>query len=139
MRPGHIASKLDRFLVQDSFLLLGLNSSSKIFPFGGYDHKAYLLEMRNDQNLGPIPFRFSPLWVSHKDFLGIVADAWSVPVTGSSFFVWEEKLRRVKKVLKSWEKSIDTPNQKKVQVALKLESHQIDIESKQIVEEDLKK
>ena len=30
---GNIASKLDRFLIQDSFNLLGLNSSSKILPF----------------------------------------------------------------------------------------------------------
>ena len=81
--PGHIVARMDRFLVQDSFLLLGLNSSSKILPFGGLYHKQIMLEMRNDQNISPIPFRFSPLWVAHKDFLGIVADSWSAPVTGS--------------------------------------------------------
>ena len=46
--PGHIATKLDHFLVQDSFLLLGMNSSSKILAFGGSDHKHVLLEMRKD-------------------------------------------------------------------------------------------
>ena len=60
--PGHIAARLDRFLVQDSFLLLGLNLSSKILPFGGSDHKPILLEMAIDRNLGPIPFRFNSLW-----------------------------------------------------------------------------
>ena len=30
--PGHIAARLDRFLVQDNFLLLGLIISSKILP-----------------------------------------------------------------------------------------------------------
>ena len=64
-----------------------------------------MLEMRNYQNLGPIPFRFSTLWVAHKDFLGIVVDTWSAPVMGSPFFVWEEKLRRVKEVIKTWGKN----------------------------------
>ena len=99
--PGHIAARLDRFLVEDSFLLLGLNLSSKILPFGGSDHKPILLELVPDLNLGPIPFRFKPLWASHPDFLHIVVDTWSPPVTGSPFFIWEEKLRRLKKVLKN--------------------------------------
>ena len=72
---GHIAARLDRFLVQDSFLLLGMNPSSKILVFGGSDHKHVMLEMRKDLNIGPIPFRFSPMWVSHKDFMEIVGEA----------------------------------------------------------------
>ena len=54
--PSHIASKLDRFFIQDTFLLLGMNSSSKILAFGGSDHKPILLEMKKDQNLRSIPF-----------------------------------------------------------------------------------
>ena len=73
--PGHIAARLDRFLVQDTFLLLGLNSSSKILPFGGSNHKPILLEMVNDKNLGPIPFRFNPLWANQPEFLRIVVDS----------------------------------------------------------------
>ena len=87
--PRHIAARLDRFLVQDTFLLLGLNLSSKILPFGGSDHKPILLEMVNDKNLVPIPFRFNPMWANHPEFLRIVADSWYPPVTGSPFFVWE--------------------------------------------------
>ena len=33
--PGHISARIDIFLIQDSFLLLGFNTSSKIIPFGG--------------------------------------------------------------------------------------------------------
>ena len=121
--PGHIAVRLDRFLVQDSFLLLGLNLSSKILPFGGSDHKPVLLEMVKDKNLGPIPFRFNPLWANHLKFLKIVVDAWSPPVTGSPLFVWEDKLRRLKKVLKAWAKSIPSPNLKKVQATIALETY----------------
>ena len=85
--PRHIASRLDRFLVQDTFLLLGMNLSSKILPFGGSDHRPILLEMLNDKNLGPIPFISNPMWANHPEFLTIVTDSWSPPVTGSPFFV----------------------------------------------------
>ena len=113
MGSGHSATRMDRFLVQDSFLLLGLNPSSKILAFGGSDHKPITLEMKKDQNLGPIPFWFIPLLASHNEFLGIVAKAWSTSVTGSPFYIWEEKLQRVKKMLKDWAKKLETPFQKK--------------------------
>ena len=100
-----------------------MNLSSKILPFGGSDHKPILLEMVNDKNLGPIPFRFNPMWANHPEFLRIVVDSWFPPVTGSPFFVWEEKLRRLKKALKSWAKSIPSPIYKKTQGALALETH----------------
>ena len=100
---------MDRFLVQDSFLLLGLNASSKILRFGGSDHKPIMLELRKDQNLDLIHFRFNLLWMCHKDFMGIVVDAWKAPVTGSPFFIWEEKLRRLKISLKYWAKTLNSP------------------------------
>ena len=81
--PGHIAARLYWFLVQNTFLLLTLNLSSKILPFGGSDHKPILLEMVNDNNLGPIPFRFNPMWAKRPDFLRIVSESWSPPVIGS--------------------------------------------------------
>ena len=71
--------------------------------------------------------------------MGIMADAWSSPVTGSSFFVWEEKLRRLKKSLNTLAKTIDSSNQKKTQAALLLETHQFNVETKIIDKEDLKK
>ena len=99
--PGHIAARLDRFFIQDSFLLLGMNSFSKILAFGGSYHKPILLEMKKYQNLGRMPFRFSPLWVSQKDFMRIVVEVWTVLVTISPFYIWEEKLRRAKRALKN--------------------------------------
>ena len=46
MGCGHIATSIDRFFIQDSYLLLGLNYTSKILPFGGSDHKPTLVELR---------------------------------------------------------------------------------------------
>lgn len=87
--PGHIAARLDRFLVHSNFLTLGLHGSSKILPNCVSDHKPILLDLSVDENLGPIPFRFSPLWVQQDGFIHIVANSWSKKVTGNPSFIWE--------------------------------------------------
>ena len=86
--------------------------------------------MVKDKNVGP--FRFNPMWANHPEFLKIVVDSWSSLVTGSLFFVWEEKLRRLKKALKTWAKSIPSPNYKKTQAVLALEIHEADVEDRTV-------
>jgi hypothetical protein len=49
--PRHIAIRLDRFLVQIPFLLLGLNAESNILPFSASDHKPISLEITKDSPL----------------------------------------------------------------------------------------
>ena len=61
---GHIAARLDRFLIHSSFLTLGLMATSKILPHYTSDHKPISLSLSSAENLGPIPFRFSPIWVN---------------------------------------------------------------------------
>ena len=61
--PGHIAARLDIFLIQSPFLTFGLLALSKILPNYVSDHKPILLELSLGKNIGPIPFRFSPLWI----------------------------------------------------------------------------
>ena len=85
--PGHVAARLDRFLVHSSFLSMGLLASSKILPHCTSDHKPILLELALDQDLGPIPFRFIPLWIQHEDFLQVVSDSWKTQIKGSMSFI----------------------------------------------------
>jgi len=67
-----------------------------------------------------------------------VRDCWKEPVKGSPFFVWEEKLRRVKVMLKSWAKTLPNPaTEKKFQSSLKL--HHLQLEETEITKEDLDK
>jgi hypothetical protein len=81
--------------------------SSKILPKLTSDHKPILLHLEEEENLGPIPFCFSPLWTEKEGFLETVLTAWSTPVTGSPSFVWEQKLKATKHALKAW---IKNPN-----------------------------
>jgi hypothetical protein len=59
-----------------------------------------MLEISQDMNLGPIPFRFSPPWPQYEGFQELVAKIWNEKVNGSPFYVWEEKHRKLKKALK---------------------------------------
>lgn len=59
--PGHIAARLKRFLIQSSFLLLGLEARVHILPCSTSDHKPIKMELVSQLDLGPIPFKFSPL------------------------------------------------------------------------------
>jgi hypothetical protein len=90
--PGHIVARLDRFLIQSSFLTLRLTASSEILLHSTSDHKTISLELRKEQGQGPIPFIFNPAWIQDKDFLLKVSNVWTSKVSGSSFYVWEEKL-----------------------------------------------
>ena len=68
----HISARLDRFLVQSTMLMERRLISSKIIPNLTLDHKPILLSLEEEENLGPIPFIFSPLWSSKDGFLDTV-------------------------------------------------------------------
>ena len=67
--------------------------------------------------------------------MGLVAKIGNVPVSGSTFYVWEEKLRRLKKSLKLWAKSIPSPAQNKVKALRSLEDQQLAMEAIPIAKE----
>jgi exonuclease III len=69
---GHIAARMDRFLVHNTFILLGLTLSFSILPHSVSDHKPIMLYISHDKNLGPIPFRFSPTWLQDESFHDLV-------------------------------------------------------------------
>eukprot|EP00253_Pinus_taeda_P035966 PITA_35966 len=134
--PNHIAAQLDRFLVQSSFLTCGLMASSKILPTNTSDHKPIILELSSDENLGPIPFRFSTLWLQHEGFQEMVSDAWNRSVQGSPFYVWEEKMRGLKRKLKEWARTLKYPFFKRKVALESLAAHQLSMENC-IVTQDL--
>ena len=99
--PRHITTRLDRFLVHNSFLDFGLRATSKILPHYVSDHKPILLDLSQERNLGPIPFCFSLLWIQQEGFQDIVSQSWNMPIQGYPFYVMEEKLRILKRSLKN--------------------------------------
>jgi ribonuclease HI/exonuclease III len=136
--PGHIAARLDRFFVQSSFLVLGLEAKTEILTHSASDHKPIRLEIKKDQVKGPIPFRFNPNWIYDKGFDDIVTKVWATTVQGSTSHVWEEKIKMLKYALKSWAKNQPSPAAVRLEAQGLLEVHQLKMEQKEITPEILK-
>eukprot|EP00253_Pinus_taeda_P012274 PITA_12274 len=137
--PGYIEARLDRFLVQSSFLLLGLEARMCILHSNVSDHKPISLEMLTPKDLGRIPFRFSSLWTKEADFMEKVIDCWKDPVKGFAFFVWEEKIRRVKAMLKNWAKTLPHPVAERKKIQSALENQHLHLEAAKITKDELEK
>ena len=104
------SAQLDRFLVQISLLDGNILISTKILPKLTFDSHPISLLLEEEENLGPIPFRFSPIWIERDGFWETVSQAWAQFVDGSPSYVWEHKLKHTKYALKSWIKTpLTTP------------------------------
>ncbi|KAF9595957.1 hypothetical protein IFM89_006703 [Coptis chinensis] len=51
-----------------------------------------------------IPFKFFNMWCTHPNFKEVVLDSWQTPIMGHSIFILTQKLKRLKGVLKKWNK-----------------------------------
>ena len=99
IEENHIAAKIDRFLIQSSLLLEGKLIKSQILANLVSDHKPILLRIQEEENLDPIPFRFSPLWITLLGFLEIISTTWKILIEESYDFVWDKKLNNTKKIV----------------------------------------
>ena len=104
-------------------------ATSKILPNYTSDHKPILLDLSLKRNLGPIPFRFIPLWVGRDGFMSIISKAWDLLIFGLPNFVWERKLKNTKVVLKEWIKhSYKNPINERKEALENLEEIQLEME-----------
>lgn len=58
-----------------------------------------------------------------------VKECWNQLVKGSPFYIWEEKLRRVKGALKIWAKTLSNPDIERESIKSALISHQTCMEN----------
>lgn len=103
---AHISARLDRFLVQSTLLMDKRIVSTRILPKLTSDHKPILLQLDEEETLGPIPFRFSPLWIEQEGFMEVIGKGWSITVNRSPSYVWEQKIKATKAALKE---RVETP------------------------------
>ena len=101
--PGHIAARLDHFLV--STHLLNAYPETKILSSCVSDHKPISLFFPPVENLGPLPFKYNRIWLESKGLKDIIIQAWRCFIPGSPAFSCEQKLKRIKAALKLWVKN----------------------------------
>jgi len=93
------------------------------------DHYPITVTLETHCPVGPIPFKYSPLWNRILLAREIFKETWSQHVEGSPCFLWEPKLKRTKKALKDWAKeSYHEPEEIKKKVKNELEDVQARIE-----------
>jgi hypothetical protein len=138
--PDHISARLDRFLVQSSIMMNKKIITTKILPKLASNHKPIQLLVEEEEDLGPIPFRFSPLWIERVDFFETVKSSWAKPFSGSSSYVWEQKIKVTKQALKGWIKNLaPTPTDQRKAAVQSLQILQTTMERKYITSELLEK
>ncbi|KAF9618145.1 hypothetical protein IFM89_000548 [Coptis chinensis] len=64
------------------------------------DHSPYIPRPKN------IPFKFFNMWCAHPSFRDVVQQSWATPILGHSIFVLTQKLKRLKGVLKRWNRDV---------------------------------
>ena len=101
---NQVQSRLDRFLVTDSWDNMFNGAVQGILPRPVSDHFPILLE-GGGMKRGPSPFRFENMWLEEEGFKDQMKMWWgSLNFTGSSSYILDAKLRALKNILKIWNK-----------------------------------
>ena len=100
--PGHIVVRLDRILVSSSILDKPFLPVSILLTTTVSDHKPIIFSLDPIGNLGPQPFKFSPVWLTEPGIHDVVSQAWGLFVHGSPTYIWEQKQFFFKKEVKAW-------------------------------------
>eukprot|EP00253_Pinus_taeda_P033441 PITA_33441 len=133
MGAGNIMERLDRFLVNISFLSTFAAGYTSILSTSASNHVPVSLMLESHRPLGPIPFKFSPLWTRNSPVRAIVEMVWRQHIEGSPSYIWETKIKNVRRALKDWAKdSYQEPEETKKKVKKALEEVQTQIEDHEL-------
>jgi hypothetical protein len=107
MQPnGRCSSRLDRVLVSQNWHNEWGNATLWGLKRDVSDHSPILLKY-DDYDWGPKPFRFNNFWWGNSSFREVVSKAWkSFHVMGWKGYVVKEKMKLLKRVLKTWNKDV---------------------------------
>ncbi|XP_058746654.1 uncharacterized protein LOC131619586 [Vicia villosa] len=103
---GKAMSRLDRFLVSRNLMDMWGVIDQRIGKRDISDHVPIQLFSGN-LNWGPKPFKFNNSWFKHEKFKSFIQAEWpKLKVHGRGDFVWLEKLKRLKLILRKWNREI---------------------------------
>lgn len=133
----NIMERLDRVLINTTFLSTFATSHTSILSLSASDHYPITLTLQRYSQLGPIPFRYNITWNRNPVARDVVWQAWTQHVEGSPTYIWESKFKRVRQALKIWAKNnYIEPEIGKKQVKQELEDIQHRIEEHGLTQQD---
>ncbi|KAL8497099.1 hypothetical protein ACS0TY_020687 [Phlomoides rotata] len=106
-RQGLIASKLDRIIAQESFVVYWDSISVAVLTRAGSDHHPILLHCTKGMLFQPRPFKFQASWILDSRFREVVRHSWGQllrPPDPISRVI--QKLKRLKGDLRTWNKQV---------------------------------
>ncbi|XP_026398539.1 uncharacterized protein LOC113294364 [Papaver somniferum] len=101
-----IVSKHDRAVVNDAWFFKYDNWRCKALPRICSDHSPLIGFAFQSPRPKRAPFRIQKMWMSHPSFMNLVKDTWNLSMVGAPPFVFSSKLRRLKDVLKVWNRTV---------------------------------
>ncbi|XP_022765942.1 uncharacterized protein LOC111310811 [Durio zibethinus] len=94
--------KLDRGLINDIWLTQIPNSEVEFLLPEVSDHCPALIKLTTLRQSPQKPVMFFHFWVKHPEFLKLVEESWTVPVSGKLMVVLQKKLKRPKPMLRNF-------------------------------------
>ncbi|WMV45630.1 hypothetical protein MTR67_039015 [Solanum verrucosum] len=99
-----IWKRLDRAMVNDTWLQNMPHTSITHLPSVGSDHCPLLLEMKARPDNCIKYFRFLNFWVEQPSFIETVSACWNRPVEGNPMWTFHQKIKRLASTLSAWSK-----------------------------------
>ncbi|XP_057790938.1 uncharacterized protein LOC131008050 [Salvia miltiorrhiza] len=104
--PRHVESILDRALYSEDFAKLWGSVHAHVLPHITSDHSPLILKCQNPTTQHQNFFKFLNMWILHPDFHEVVRNSWNQDYdTTCPIFRVMAKLKRLKHVLKDWNKN----------------------------------
>ncbi|VFQ75956.1 unnamed protein product [Cuscuta campestris] len=97
-----IWKRLDRMLVNQAWSASYTTMVHNLIPTTSDHSPMHVTSVFHQEYQGRKPFSFMNAWITHPDFLTVVSDAWSTPISSSAMYVLTEKLKITKKALQKW-------------------------------------
>ncbi|KAL4272993.1 hypothetical protein GQ457_13G006570 [Hibiscus cannabinus] len=110
-----LVRKLDMFIVNQAWLEVFSDATVEFLSPNCSDHCPSYLILKSDLVRLLRPFKFFNFWLDHPGFMKIVGDSWLLHVFGNHLHILFTKLKRLKPILKQFNKEVFGEISKKVQ------------------------
>jgi len=103
---GTVKSRIDRILVSSKWLESWPNTKQYVLGMSVSNHCALILKVL-DKDWRRKPFRSLDVWQKDNSFIVFVREKWSnYKIQGHGLFVRKEKLKKLKVVIKVWNREV---------------------------------
>ncbi|XP_074297794.1 uncharacterized protein LOC141628569 [Silene latifolia] len=114
-----VFSRIDRVLVNDSWLQVWLDYYAHFALEGSFDHCFCVVEGSTNSMVRRKPFKFFNMWSKVADFHYVVDKGWQIYYAGSPMFKLVQKLKSLKPLLKELNRSLFSDIEKNAEIAYK--------------------